>query len=335
MRDLTFEEFCIAWSTYWGRRGIGVVANDSVASSIQKDHRVMRELHTQWRTARSTYPADSRLWLMGTPDLAPDVFEKRSVDSIAMPPAPRIGRFVVPNPNVSGFSPLAGDYEEHSPPNAPATRYARRLLRGPPGTLVSVASLLVVWLPVIAVPLALLGLAWTIPANRILHQGKPPWRYRWPTIVGQSIATLTLALSIVLVATTQSLTPFVSQEDTIVTHAEPGTLSGDIVARIWSHWPEAEISMTLIDDDPDRPEYVRVRVAERVYLDAIPNEFGWAARPMTIQAAGIRPAPGNATYGIGVTTADGADAIADRFYEEVRYWWTMLHPTTVDAGQSS
>jgi hypothetical protein len=39
--------------------------------------------------------------------------------------------------------------------------------------------------------------------------------------------------------------------------------------------------------------------------------------------------------GIGVKTTDGADAIADRFYEEVRFWWAKLHPPDIDATQTA
>ena len=39
--------------------------------------------------------------------------------------------------------------------------------------------------------------------------------------------------------------------------------------------------------------------------------------------------------GIGVKTTDGADAIADRFYEEARFWWAKLHPPGIDATQTA
>ena len=43
----------------------------------------------------------------------------------------------------------------------------------------------------------------------------------------------------------------------------------------------------------------------------------------------------NPAYGFGVTTNDGAELIADRFYEEVRYWWARLHPAEAENEQSA
>jgi hypothetical protein len=110
-----------------------------------------------------------------------------------------------------------------------------------------------------------------------------------------------------------------------MTGAFEGSLSGDIVARLKAHWPEAEASVEWVDGDADAPHFVRVRIGDRVYLDAVPSEFNWKTRPMKEVSGQIRPAEASRSYGMGVKTADGADAIADRFYEEVRFWWTKLH----------
>lgn len=114
-----------------------------------------------------------------------------------------------------------------------------------------------------------------------------------------------------------------------MTRTFEGPLSGAIVARLHAHWPGADIQVECVDGDPDVLSFVRVRVADHVYLDAVPGELNWVARPMIEVAGHIHPADGSRSYGTGVKTADGADAIADRFYEEVRFWWAKLHPQGV------
>ncbi|WP_309619810.1 hypothetical protein [Salinibacterium sp.] len=48
----------------------------------------------------------------------------------------------------------------------------------------------------------------------------------------------------------------------------------------------------------------------------------------------IRPVEQSRAYGIGVDTVDGADEIADRFYEEVRFWWGKLHSAGIGAKKT-
>ncbi|MCU1599222.1 MAG: hypothetical protein JWQ47_2961 [Glaciihabitans sp.] len=120
-----------------------------------------------------------------------------------------------------------------------------------------------------------------------------------------------------------------------MTRAFEGSLSGDIVTRLRAHWPEADPIVECVDGDPDALRFVRVRVGDRVYLDAAPGKFNWSARPMKETSGQISPVTASRSYGIGVKTADGADAIADRFYEELRFWWAKLHPPGIDATQSA
>lgn len=118
-----------------------------------------------------------------------------------------------------------------------------------------------------------------------------------------------------------------------MTSASDGSLTGDIVARLRIHWPEAEVTAESVDDDLRVPSFVRVRVGDGVYLDAAPGELTWVAQPMLNTSGQIRPAVGQRSYSIGVTTAEGADAVADRFYEEVRFWWARLHAPGFGAGR--
>jgi hypothetical protein len=113
-----------------------------------------------------------------------------------------------------------------------------------------------------------------------------------------------------------------------MTRAFEDSLSGDIVARLRAHWPQVDISAEFVDGVPG---FVRVRVGDHVFLDAVSGEQNWVARPMKEMSGQIRPAEPSRSYGIGVKTTDGADAIADRFYEEARFWWATLHSPGIEA----
>lgn len=199
MRDLTFDEFGVAWSTYWGRREIGIVVDNAFALRIGSGTQSMRTFYEQWLAARAAFPHDAPLWLMGTPLLTPELFAKQSTDSVAPPPAPRVGRFVMECPGASALAEVAGDYALDFPRNGAPARTARRLVRGRSGVMVSVVSLLVVWLPFLAIPLAVLGLVWSAQADGLLRRGHAPWRVRWPTMAGQLIAVLAILLAVFLI----------------------------------------------------------------------------------------------------------------------------------------
>jgi hypothetical protein len=113
-----------------------------------------------------------------------------------------------------------------------------------------------------------------------------------------------------------------------------GSFTGDIVARLRAHLPQGNISAEVVDGDPDVPDFVRVQVGDQVYLDASSGELNWSARPMMEISGQIRPVEQSRAYGIGVSTVDGADEIADRFYEEVRFWWGKLHPAGIGAEKT-
>ena len=63
-----------------------------------------------------------------------------------------------------------------------------------------------------------------------------------------------------------------------MTYAE-GTLTGDIVNRLRLHWPDVDVIAEVADGDTGVPNFVRVRVAATVYLDAVPGEHTWTVRP--------------------------------------------------------
>ena len=199
MRDLTFDEFDAAWSTYWGRREIGIVVDNAFALRNGSGTQSLRTLYEQWLAARAAFPDDAPLWLMGTPLLTPELFVKQGTDSVVPPPAPRVGRFVLEDPGASALAEVAGDYALDFPRNGAAARTARLLVRGRLGVMVSVVSLMVVWLPFLAIPLAVLGLVWSAQADVLLRRGHTSWRVRWPTVAGQLVAVVSTLLAVFLI----------------------------------------------------------------------------------------------------------------------------------------
>jgi hypothetical protein len=335
MRDLTFNEFSNAWSTYWGRREIGVVVDNPTAARIASQPGSLHTFHDQWLKTLAIFPGDAPLWLMGTPDLTPELFRTPSQDPVGPPPVPSIGRYVTQTPSVSGLSQLAGDYVVTVPKNSPAARTGRRVARGLPGVYLSIFSLVLAAVPFAAVPTAVVGLLLTSQAHWQLRGSRTPRRIRWPLIAGEATAVLSILLAVTLAVTQFSPPASNPREANAMTHAVEGTLTGDIVNRLRLHWPAAEVNVEVADDDTGVPIYVRVRVAATVFLDAVPGEQTWTVRPMTDESGTIRPVNGSRAYGIGVRTEDGAEAIADRFYEEVRFWWAKLHPSIVENGQTT
>ena len=334
MSDLTFHEFSNAWSTYWGRREIGLVVDNPTAARIASQPRSLQAFYDQWLSALAIFPADAPLWLMGTPDLTPDLLPTPSQDPVGPPPVPRIGRYVTLTPSVSGLSQLAGDYVVTVPKNSPAARTGRRVARGLPGVFLSVFSLLLVVVPFAALPTAGVGLWLTAQAHWQLRGARIPGRIRWPLVAGEATAVLSILLAVTLVVTQFSPPASHPKEVNAMTYAE-GTLTGDIVNRLRLHWPDADVTAEVADGDGGVPNFVRVRVAATVYLDAVPGEHTWTVRPMTEESGSFRPVSGSRAYGIGVSTDDGAEAIADRFYEEVRFWWAKLHPSEIQDGQTT
>jgi hypothetical protein len=333
MHDLTFAEFRKSWSTYWGRREIGLVVDNATAARVGSARRSLRTFHDQWRAALAIFPGDAPLWLMGTPDLTPELTSKLPQDPVGQPPIPRIGRYATQTPSVSGLSQRAGDYVIAIPQNSAAARTGRRIARGLPGALLSICSLLFATVPFVALPMAVVGLLWTSQAHWQLRGSRIHWRMRWPIVAGQAIAVLSILLTVTLAATHYSPPAPSPREVKAMTHAVEGTLTSNIVNRLRLHWPAVEVSAK--DSESNVPIFVRVRVATTVFLDVVPGEPNWTVQPMTDVSGAIRAVEGSRAYGIGVSTEDGAEAIADRFYEEVRFWWAKLHPLDIEAGQSS
>lgn len=199
---MTYDEFVIAWSTYWGRRDIGFILENSMAAQIASSERSMRLYYAQWRAALEAFPGNSALWLMGTPDLTPVLLPTRSSDSVDTPPAARVGPYATANSGVSQFSERAGDYRVTFSPTSAAARFGRRVARGRTGSIVGIISLAVVWVPYMSIPLALVGLVWTSQAHWHLHQhfrtGHLPWRVRGPLIAGQLAAVASIVLAVIL-----------------------------------------------------------------------------------------------------------------------------------------
>lgn len=94
--ELRFEEFDRDFATYWGRRSLGIVIDDSLAARISSDWRRMREFHAAWRRALRAFPAETTgLRLVGTPALTPEVLGlvRDELDPNVAPPPALTGPF--------------------------------------------------------------------------------------------------------------------------------------------------------------------------------------------------------------------------------------------------
>jgi hypothetical protein len=105
-----------------------------------------------------------------------------------------------------------------------------------------------------------------------------------------------------------------------------GSATARIVDRILTHWPSAEVDAEFAGNDPDKPSSIRVRVATHVLLEADPAEHHWSVRPMTDASGTLVPVLPEHPYTIGVRPDEAPEEIADRFYEEIYFWWQKLHP---------
>lgn len=341
MRSVTYDEFVVAWQTYWGRREIGFVIDNAMANQVAASEKTLRAFYAQWVAALEVFPVESSIWLLGTPDLTPELLPTRRPRDVGPPPVARVGPFVTGNPSTFGVSQHAGDYVIPLPKNSEAARFGRRAARGKPGLIISLIALATAWIPYFALPLALLGLAWTSVAHWNLHRhfrrgGLPLlWRVRGPLIAGQVAAVLSIVLAVTIAVPRFLPTTPDLKEQFAMSHSYEGSLTGGIIDRLRQHWPEADVTAEFDNGDPDSPTFIRVRVATDVYLDAVPGEVGWTARPMAVVGGKIIPVENNPAYGFGVTANDPAELIADRFYEEVRFWWAQLHPDDVENEQSA
>lgn len=336
MRELSYDEFVVAWSTYWGRREIGFVLENSMATQIASNPRSLHTFYGQWTVARAAFPESAALRLMGTPTLTPELWATTSPPSVSRPPAPLVGRYALDDPAGSGLSDAAGDYTSVASSDPKVRRLVRVVWRGNLSVFLATATILLAGVPLLALPLAVLSLVWATQADRALKEWHPRRRARWLTTAGQVVSVVSILFATVLLLSPQPTAPSASREEFAMSHPMEGTLSGDIVARILTHWPDAQVSVRLADGDPALPpEWVRVRVADRAYLDAIPGETAWSVRPMQEVDGQIVSAEPSHIYTIGVSTAEGAEAIADRFYEEVQFWWFTLNPHDISNEQSA
>jgi hypothetical protein len=94
-----------------------------------------------------------------------------------------------------------------------------------------------------------------------------------------------------------------------------------LLDRIHRHWPEAVGETTA--SSPGGVA-VCIRVADGLWLELRSPEqahLPWSVTPVIARETGFAAIGRPGTYGIGVTVSDNLDTVADRFYEEVRFWW--------------
>ncbi|MDQ1607869.1 MAG: hypothetical protein QOE16_601 [Microbacteriaceae bacterium] len=328
MRALSYDEFVEAWATYWGRREIGAVVSKNLAAVIASRPDSLRRFYDQWREAIEAFPADAALRLMGTPELTPHIIETGGSWLAADAPRPaRVGRYATGTSAGQPRSEAAGDFEPHIDPKSEGARAGRALRRGNLGTLLSVVALVMAWFaPFVGITAGVWSLVLTIPITRLLVRAKVPLAKHWGYTATQVFAVVAIAASVsVMLPGLHSPTPSPKAENAMSRPYE-GSLTARIVDRILTHWPSANVQAEFAGGDPDKPSFVRVRVSTHVLLEADPAEHHWSVRPMTDASGTLVPVEPERTYTIGVTPNESPEEVADRFYEEIFFWWQKLHP---------
>jgi len=95
IEQVDFFDFTERYSTYWGRRRLGIVVDSDIANQRRSDVATMSTFYAYWRTALDAYPGEANLHLMGTPALDVEVVRRWSAatERPLPPPAPVVGRY--------------------------------------------------------------------------------------------------------------------------------------------------------------------------------------------------------------------------------------------------
>jgi hypothetical protein len=328
MRALTYDEFVEAWATYWGRREIGLVVPNRFAVDTANRPDTLRRLYDEWLKAVDAFPADTALRLMGTPALTPALLEANVSWPEADAPGPaRFGRYATGTSTGRPQSESAGAFEPRVDPNSEAARTGRTLRRGNLGTILSIVALVMAWpAPLVGMMAAVWSLVLTIPITRLFVRAKVPYAKHWGYTATQLFAVIAIVASVVaLIPGPHSPSP-IRKVENAMPYVYEGSVTARIVDRIHVHWPSAEVRAEFADNDPEKPTAIRVRVATHVLLEADPGGDQWSVRPMTDESGKPVPVLPEHPYTIGVRPDEVPEEIADRFYEEIYFWWQKLHP---------
>ena len=102
---------------------------------------------------------------------------------------------------------------------------------------------------------------------------------------------------------------------------EVPAIAEQIRDRLRAHWPAATCVAIAANDDPSA--VVRVHVADDLWLELrTPEtpEAPWTAGPVMVSDGTATEVIGWRAYGIGARQSWPTDDVADRFYEELRFW---------------
>ena len=69
-----------------------------------------------------------------------------------------------------------------------------------------------------------------------------------------------------------------------------------------------------------------MKVSPHMYLEATHTGPQWTVHPLTDASGRLVPLEPDHPYTIGVDATAPPEDFADRFYEEIYFWWMKLHP---------
>ncbi|WP_434317453.1 hypothetical protein [Leifsonia sp. P73] len=328
MREVEYDAFVAAWSTYWGRRELGIVIENATAARIGADPHGLRAFHERWLDAVRAYPAESSLRLMGTPVLVPELADAADGLRSVTPPRPAaFGAFAVGTSTGLPQSERSGDYVLLFDPDSEGARAGRTLRRGTWAMPLAIVALLTSWwAPLLSVAAAGWALALAVPVSRLFLSTRVPLRLHWRPLLVHVLACLAIVLAVVAVVPqfTHPRTP--SKGAAAMSESVGSQTIARVLGRIRAHWPDAQVDFVLSPDSPDQLENVRVRVSDHVLLEAMQTGPMWAVHPVTDASGRLVPLEPDHPYTIGVDVSAPPEEFADRFYEEVYFWWVKLHP---------
>ncbi|MGO4536618.1 hypothetical protein [Leifsonia sp. 2MCAF36] len=328
MKELGYDEFTVAWATYWGRREIGLVVQNSMAATVSADPRALRTFYDRWLEARRAYPAQASIRLMGTPALTPALIGADAPFPTADVPHPAsFGAYASGTCTGGPRSELSGDYATPVDPRSEGARAGRALRRATWAMPLSTFALLTSWwAPVLAIISAVASLVLSVPVSRLFRVKKVPLRKHWGQLATQLIAAIAVLVAIVALVPQSNPSDHTSKLESFMTETSGNQNSARTINRLRAHWPTAQIQLTVAPDVQGQLQTIRVRVSDHVYLEAAHPGKQWSVRALTDESGQLVPVQPEQPYTIGVDVGASPEELADRFYEEIYFWWVELHP---------
>lgn len=335
MREVDYDAFVAAWATYWGRRELGLVIENSVADRHAGQPRSLRVFYDRWLEAVRAHPGEASLRLMGTPELSPSIIDPDARVPVGGAPRPAaFGAYAAGTATGLPQSELSGAYTVPFDPDSEGARAGRALRRGTWAEPLTVLALLTSWwLPLVSVVAAVWALVLAIPVSRLYFGKRVPLRLHWRPLAVQALACVAIVLAVV--ASVPQFTHARPPSKGVIAMSESlgSQTVSRVLGRLRAHWSSADVGFTLSPDSPDQLESVRVKLSAHVFLEAIHNGPLWAVHPVTDASGRLVPVEPDHPYTIGVEVSAPPEEFADRLYEEVYFWWVKLHPGQDPAQQ--